>query len=211
MSVSELIKMSNEIKKKKFLGKVVNRIKEIPEYETIAVDPQRSHGGKIDFSETDEEELHDEEPHSLFPPSSPKNEHNYLRRLPSILRRTASGRAGFKTGEIKLSEIKEDWWGGIIKVEQDLESDDPLMLYVLHDLMSSIREAQVEVMEHPRIAYNKVKGLSTSDEALDVWEAKIHKKADEIRLRLGELNKEVHTMVREMQGITKVAIGEHER
>ena len=102
--------MSDKINKKKFLGKVVDKIKEIPEYEATGVDPRRGHGGKVDFTETDEGEKHKDEPHPLYPPGTPKNPQNYLRRLPSILRRTASGRAGFKTGEIKLSE---DWWKAV--------------------------------------------------------------------------------------------------
>lgn len=100
------------IKKPKFLNRVVGEIKNNPKYEVVEVDPKRSHGGKIDYTESEEQELHEDEPHSLFPPSTPKNPHNYIRRLPTILERNASGRSKFRGQSFSLSKMS---WENILK------------------------------------------------------------------------------------------------
>jgi hypothetical protein len=91
------------LKKPKFLTRVEREIdNKIPEYKVMDVNPKQGHGGKIDFSETDTQELHEEEPHQLFPPSTPKNADNYIRRLPAKLRFNASGRSKGRRKTFKL-------------------------------------------------------------------------------------------------------------
>ena len=88
---------------KKLRSHIVNTIDGMPEWEVTDVDPNHGKNGRIDFTE-EPEPTHtpENEPHNLFPPSSPKNMDNYMRRLPATLRQNAQGRGGFRTGARKL-------------------------------------------------------------------------------------------------------------
>ena len=83
----------NILKKPKFFNRVVNEINNNTEWRTGTTDPQRGHGGMIEFTEKDENEKHEDEPHKLFPPSSPRNKDQYVKvKLPKKLRDISSGR-----------------------------------------------------------------------------------------------------------------------
>ncbi len=85
------------IKMPKHLKRIKRKIDQMPDYEVVEIDAQSSHGGKVDFTETEEHEKHEDEPHTIYPPSTPKDKTygNYMRKLPSIMRRAAQGRKRF--------------------------------------------------------------------------------------------------------------------
>ena len=87
---------------RKFRNYVANEIDDMPEWEVTGVDPNPGKNGRIDYTEEPAEEPLEEPPHNIFPPNTPKNMDNYMRRLPAKLRQNAQGRGGFRTGQFKL-------------------------------------------------------------------------------------------------------------
>ena len=90
---------------KKFRNHIADTIDNMPEWEVLDNLTQQEAGGKngrIDFTEEPDEPPIGEPKHKLFPPNTPKNMNNYMRRLPAKLRQTARGKGGGRTGQIKL-------------------------------------------------------------------------------------------------------------
>ena len=90
---------------KKFRNHVANTIDNMSEWEVLDNLSQQEAGGKngrIDFTEEPDEPPEGEPRHKLFPPNTPKNMNNYMRRLPAKLRQTARGKGGGRTGQFKL-------------------------------------------------------------------------------------------------------------
>ena len=119
MSWEETLKMP------KFLRTIVNTIQnDIPEFEVTDVDANRAHGGKIDFTETQSHERHEDEPHSLYTPNTPKNKGNYLRKLPRKLKNAAEGRSRrFGQGGMKLASEEKEEWFGVLKAPRPFRDD----------------------------------------------------------------------------------------
>ena len=90
---------------KKFRNHIANTIDNMSEWEVLNNLSQQEAGGKngrIDFTEEPDEPPAGEPRHKLFPPNTPKNMNNYMRRLPAKLRQTARGKGGGRTGQFKL-------------------------------------------------------------------------------------------------------------
>ena len=99
----------NVIKVGKVKRKIKRKIKQMPEYEIVSEDKTRAHGGQIAFIETYPHEGHEKiHPHLLFPPSTPDNLDNYLRRLKTKMQ--AITRRGYrpKTGTISYDQYLKE-------------------------------------------------------------------------------------------------------
>lgn len=103
------------IKMPKHLKRIKRKIDQMPDYEVVEIDASAAHGGKVDFTESEENEKHEDEPHSIYPPSTPKDKTygNYMRKLPSIMRRAAQGRKRFMNQSGKPLVAKS--WFNILK------------------------------------------------------------------------------------------------
>ena len=81
----------------KLRNHIADKIDNMPEWEVLDNLPQKvagGHNGRIDYTEEPDEPPTGEPRHKLYPPSTPKNMDNYMRRLPAKLRQTARGKAG---------------------------------------------------------------------------------------------------------------------
>jgi hypothetical protein len=90
---------------KKFRNHIADTIDNMPEWEVLDNLSQKEAGGKngrIDFTDEPDEPPEGEPRYKLFPPNTPQNMNNYMRRLPARLRQTARGKGGGRTGQIKL-------------------------------------------------------------------------------------------------------------
>ena len=94
--------LKRKLSGKKFRTYVANKVDEMPEWEVTGVEPNQGKNGRIDYTDEPAEEPLEEPPHNIFPPNTPKNMDNYMRRLPATLRQNAQGRGGFRTGQFKL-------------------------------------------------------------------------------------------------------------
>lgn len=104
------------IKMPKHLKRIKRKIDQMPEYEVVEINARGSHGGKVDFTETEEHEKHEDEPHTFYPPSTPKDKTygNYMRKLPSIMRRAAQGRKRYMNQSGKPL-VAKSWFNGLQK------------------------------------------------------------------------------------------------
>ena len=98
-----------KVNKGQFFNDLVQGVNRHPDYEVVSYDPRRGHGGKIDFTEEQEQERHEGvEPHNYFPPSSPgrvkggSNEYIKVKlegELQDVVNRDIRGHTGRRRGQ----------------------------------------------------------------------------------------------------------------